>query len=188
MSKFRYVLIFVVVLVITIFTRWLLTSVEQPAELGEPKARHDPDYFISNFNATLYDKQGAASYRLIAHYLEHFPDDDTMEIQKLRLEYTDSANQDWVATSDRGTAYKDIEVLNMIDNVKVVRAPDEPANTMTLYAKDLKIDLIQRFAQTDNEVKIVGKNSTIDATGMLLEFDAGKLTFNARTRGEYAPK
>jgi lipopolysaccharide export system protein LptC len=58
---------------------------------------------------------------------------------------------------------------------------------MTLYAKDLKIDLLQGLASTDNEVKIVGKNSNIDATGMLIEFDAGKLTFNARTRAEYAP-
>ena len=188
MSKFRYVLVFVVVLVITIFTRWLLSSVEQPTAPGEPVVRHDPDYFISQFNATLYDKTGEASYRLIANYLEHFPDDDSMDIKKLRLEYTDSAKQEWVATSDRGTAYKDIEVLHMRDNVKVIRAPGDPLNKMTLYAKDLKIDLIQRFASTDNEVKIVGKNSTIDATGMLLEFDAGKLTFNARTRGEYTPK
>jgi len=187
MSKFRYVLIFLVVLVITIFTRWLLTSVEQPGDAGEPTVRHAPDYFISNFHAILYDKSGAANARLVGGHLEHFPDDDTIEIKTLRLEYTDSAKQEWVATSDRGTAYKDIEVLHMLDNVKVVRSPGVPASMMTLYAKDLKIDLLHGLASTDNEVKIVGKNSNIDATGMLLEFDAGKLTFNARTRAEYAP-
>ena len=187
MSKFRYLLIFLAVLLITIFTRWLLTSVEQPGKPGEAKVEHEPDYFITNFEATLYDEMGTANYHLIADHLDHFPDDDSMEIEKLRLEYTDSAKQEWVATSDRGMAYKELEVLQMNDNVKVVRTPDIPETLMTLYAKDLRIDLIKRVAVTDNEVKIVGKNSTIDATGMLLEFDAGKLTFNARTRAVYAP-
>ena len=187
MSKIRYLLVFLLVLIITIFTRWLLTSVEEPGEPGTQKARHDPDYFISNFDTTIYDQQGKANYRLVAQHMEHFPDDDTMEINKLRLEYTDPSNQQWIASSDRGTAYKDIEVLHMMDNVKVVRGSSDPADIMTLYAKELKIDLIKRIAITESEVKIVGKNSTIDATGMLIEIDAGKMTFNARTRAEYAP-
>lgn len=187
MSRFRYLLIFLLVLVITIFTRWLLTSVEEPTEPGTQKSRHDPDYFISNFNATLYDPQGNPNYHLIAKHLEHFPDDNTMEINTLRLEYRDIDRLPWVATSNRATADKNIETLHMIDNVKVVRNAADPYKVMTLYAKDLKFDFLKRIALTDSEVKIVGKNSTIEATGLHIDFDAGILTFNARTRAHYAP-
>ena len=187
MSRFRYLLVLLLVLVITIFTRWLLTSVEEPAEPGTQNIRHDPDYFISNFTATIYDPQGKPNYHLIAKHLEHFPDDDTIEISSLQLEYTDSSNQAWIALSDRGTADKNLEVLRMTNNVKVVRNTHDPNKIMTLHANDLEFDFLKRIALTDSEVKIVGKNSTIESTGMHIDFDAGIITFNARARAHYAP-
>ena len=187
MSKLRYILVFVIVLLITIFTRWLLTSVEEPVQPGTAEALHNPDYFISNFNATLYDAKGKPSFKLIASHLEHFPDDDSMHIQNLQMEYTDTGNQKWLTSSKNGVAYKEIEVLHLSDNVKVIRDSTNPNNVITLYTNTLKMDSIKRVASTEDEVKIVGKNSTIVATGMLIELDAGKVTLNAKARAEYAP-
>ena len=118
MGKYRYIFVLLIVLIITIFTRWLLTSVDQSTELEDRAKRHHPDYFIRNFDAVVYDGTGKSDYRLIANHLEHFPDDDTMAIEVLRLIYFDESNQEWVTTSDRGTAYKDIQLLKLVNNVK----------------------------------------------------------------------
>ncbi len=187
MSKLRYILIFVIVLLITIFTRWLLTSVEEPAQPDTAAVLHHPDYFISNFNATLYDAKGKPNYKLIASHLEHFPDDDSMHIQTLQMEYIDTGNQKWLTTAKHGVAYKEIEVLHLRDDVKVIRDSTNQNNVITLYTNTLKMDSVKRVASTEDEVKIVGKNSTIVATGMLIELDAGKVTLNAKARAEYAP-
>lgn len=188
MGKLRYILIFIIVLLITIFTRWLLTSVEEPTRPDDAAALHHPDYFISNFNATLYDANGKPNYRLNASHLEHFPDDESMHMKNMQLEYTDSGNQQWLASSKKGVAYKDIEVLHMRDDVRVTRNTAIQNNAITLYTNTLMMDSIKRIASTEDEVKIVGKNSTIVATGMLIELDAGKLTLNAKARAEYAPQ
>jgi len=188
MSKIRYILIFIIVLLITIFTRWLLSSVEEPIKPDSTEALHNPDYFINNFNATLYDAKGKPNYRLVASELKHYPDDDSMHIQNLELEYTDTGNQKWHAQAKRGIAYKEIEVLNLSDEVRVVRDTANEADKVTLYTNSLKMDSIKRTASTDDEVKIIGKNSTIVATGMLIELDTGKITLNAKARAQYAPQ
>jgi lipopolysaccharide export system protein LptC len=187
MSKLRYILVFLIVLLVTIFTFRLLTSVKEPARDDGAALLHHPDYFINNFQANLYDKDGKANYKLRASQLEHFPDDDSMELQNLDLEYTDKSQQKWLASSKFGTAFKDIEVLNMREDVKVVHETQRPENALTLYTNTLVLDSVKRTAATDDEVKIVGKNSTIFATGMLVELDAGKITLKSKARAEYAP-
>ena len=187
MSKLRYIIIFLVVLLITIFTRWLLTSVEEPAQPGTAEALHNPDYFINNFSATLYDAKGKPGFKLSGSQLDHYPDDDSMHIQNLQLEYTDSGNQKWRASSKRAIAYKEIEVMHMHDDVIVKRDATIQNNVITLYTDYLLIDSIKRIASTEDEVKIIGKSSTIVATGMLLELDTGKVTLKAKARAEYVP-
>ena len=64
MSKAHYIFILVIVLAIALFTRWLLSSVEEPLIGIPPEARHDPDYFLTEFRATVLDKKGLPIYRL----------------------------------------------------------------------------------------------------------------------------
>lgn len=187
MSKFRYILVLLIVLVITIFTRWLLTSVEEPTTPVSIEDRHDPDYFISDFSITVYDQAGAPGYSLKAKHLDHFPDDDTMAIRQLRIEYMETPDEQWTASSQRGTAYKNIEVVELQGDVEIVRNPRDQDKKLTLQAEQLRIDFLRREAMTRTKVKITGKNSKIVSTGLKFDLDRGILILNNRAHGEYVP-
>ncbi len=188
MSKFRYILVLLLVLLLTIFTRWLLTSVEQPVAPGKPEERHDPDYFISDFSVTVYDDKGSPAYRVKAEHLDHYPDVDILKIKQLQVEYLEKTAQEWIALADQGTAYQNIEVLDLKDNVKVMRNTQQLDKMLTLYADQLRIDFLKRQATTDSKVKIVGKNSKIESIGMRVDLDRGILILTNRARGEYVPQ
>lgn len=188
MNKARYILVLVAVLVLATFTRWLLTSVEEPGRVTPPEARHDPDYFLENLRATVYDKGGIANYRIDAEYLEHFPDDDSMELRKPHIEDLRDPKQPWVVTANTGTAYENIQTLYLRGNVVILRSGPSAGQQIRLDTEELRIDFVGRQASTAHEVKITGKNSKITATGMTVDLQAGQMTLLSEAWGRYVPE
>lgn len=187
MSKFHYIIVLILVLIITTLTYRLSTSVDKPTAATDPSLRHDPDYFISDFKATMYDKSGAANYRITAQHLEHFPDTDTVEIQHLIVEYIDTTQLVWQATAEAGIGYKNTEIMHLSGNVKIKRQTPDPDKNLVMETDKLRIDFANRRASTDTKVKITGKNSTINAIGMDVNLDTGTLSLRSRARGHYVP-
>lgn len=187
MNKLHYIIVLILVLIIATLTYKLSTSVDKPTAETDPNLRHDPDYFISNFKASMYDKSGAANYRITAQHLEHFPDTDTIEIQHLIIEYIDTVQQVWQATSETGIGYKNTEIMHLSGNVKIQRQTPDPDQLLVMETDKLHIDFTKKFASTDAKVKITGKNSTINAIGMDVNLETGTLSLKSQARGHYVP-
>jgi lipopolysaccharide export system protein LptC len=188
MNKFYYLLVLIVVLAIALISRWLLTTVEAPTGRVAPEARHDPDYYLENFKITVYLPNGAPAYHLNAVHMNHYPDDDTMTLKKLEIDYRDDENQTWVTTADEGTAYQNIEVMHLTGDVQIHRQTQLPEQAITVTTDALRIDFINKRASTEAKVNIVGKNSSIVAKGMDVDLAAGHLTLLSEARGHYVPK
>lgn len=188
MNKFYYLLVLIAVLAIALVSRWLLTTVETPAGKVAPEARHDPDYFLQHFKITVYQPNGTTAYYLNAEYMNHYPDDDTIALQKLRVDYFDKQRQQWITTADKGTAYENIEVMQLNGNVTIRRQTERPEKAITVTTDSLRIDFPKKRASTEARVKIVGENSTIDAKGMNLDMAAGHLSLLSEARGHYVPQ
>jgi len=188
MNKFYYLLVLIVVLAIALISRWLLTTVETPTGRVAPEARHDPDYFLENFKITVYQPNGAPAYHLDATHMNHYPDDDTMTMQNLKLDYRDDENQTWITTANNGVAYQNIEVMQLDGDVRIHRQTPKPDQAITITTTSLRIDFPNKHASTEAEVKIFDKNSTITAKGMDVDMAAGHLTLLSQARGHYVPK
>ncbi len=187
MSKFHYIVLLVIVLVIATLTYKLSTNVDEAISISDPAQRHDPDYFIGDFTATMYDAEGLANYKIKAKYLQHFPDDDTIEITDLKINYHDNNNQTWLTTANKGVGYKNIEVLHLSGAVQIENLSENPDKKLVLTTDKLRIDFRTRQASTDTGVKILGKNSTINAIGMNIDLNNGKLNLKSQARGHYVP-
>ena len=188
MNKFRYLIVLIVVLAIALISYWLLTTVEAPTGRLAPEARHDPDYFLENFKITVYQADGTPAYFLNAAYLNHYPDDDTLALKRLQIEYHDDENQTWITTANEATAYENTEVMHLTGDVQIHRQTQKPEQAVTVSTDTLRIDFTKKYASTDAEVKIVGKNSSIDAKGMNVDMAAGRLILLSAARGRYVPK
>lgn len=187
MNKLYFLLVLLVVLAIALISRWLLTTVETPGTRASTTASHDPDYYMVNVKITVYQPNGKPAYHLDAAHMNHYPDDDTITMQNLNLNSRDEKNLEWNATADKGTAYQNIEVLQLDGNVILKGQGTQPKQIMTIETNSLRIDFPHKRASTQSNVKIFGKNSTITAKGMELDMEAGHLTLSSDARGHYVP-
>ena len=73
-------------------TYWLDAQIQTPAARRDGSTRHDPDLFLKNFRAVKYDETGKPKETLAALRADHFPDDETAELEKPMFRITQSAN------------------------------------------------------------------------------------------------
>src|SRR5262249_36280627 len=47
--------------------------------------KHEPDYTLDRFDLQRFDTSGALKVEIVGEHMQHFPDDDTMEVEKIRV-------------------------------------------------------------------------------------------------------
>lgn len=185
MNKLHLVTIILLIILIGAFTNWLLTSFETKPLISPREIRHDPDYFLENFTATLMNEAGLARYKLIANRLEHFPDDDSIVIQQLTLHLYRNQLPEWTARADQGVVYDKGKRIELTNQVRLHR-PATPENAeITLLTRDLTIYPQREYAETGSAVTITSGRNEIQAVGMRLDLSNGRLELLSETKGKY---
>ena len=105
---------------LAMLTFWLERAVRQE----EPKPatrRHDPDYLITNFTTTSYNRSGAAESVLTAAQMVHYPDDDSTELIEPRLVQSKPGEARVLVQAGRGALSRDGDDIFLYDRVVLVR-------------------------------------------------------------------
>lgn len=108
---------------------WLPMRLAGVGPAPDTETRHEPDYTIENFTAIAMDAIGWRKHELRAARLEHFPDDDTVELEKPYLIQYAPDGPPTHTRADHGTASPDGKEILMQGNVRVTRGsgPGQPA-------------------------------------------------------------
>lgn len=120
-------------LALAVLSWWLPMRLTGNSPAPDTEARHEPDYTIENFTAIAMDAIGWRKNELRAAKLEHFPDDDTIELEKPYLiQYTPDGPPTHTR-ADHGTASPDGKEILMQGNVRVTRGGGngQPAGEVT---------------------------------------------------------
>ena len=187
MARWRYLVTLLAVLAIALFTRWLLQSVEPTGRMVPAELQHIPDYFVADFNATVFDSAGKPYYKLKANRVEHYPDDDTVHIQYPEIQFLKESTLPWLASAQTGIVYLNRDILTLQGNVLLANQTVDNNELMQLQTQEIHIDLTSRTVNTKAKVDIRAKNSTISATGMHLDLTKGRLVLDANAKGVYVP-
>lgn len=100
---------------------WLTDSGADRNAVRNGKARHEPDYFIENFTAATMDAQGRRKHELSAVRLVHYPDDDSVELDRPHLVQYAPGEPPVHTVADRGYSTSDNKTILMRGNVRVTR-------------------------------------------------------------------
>jgi lipopolysaccharide export system protein LptC len=103
--------------------------------------RHEPDYTIENFTAIAMDASGWRKHELRAARLDHYPDDDTVELDKPYLVQYSPNGPPTHTRADHGTTTSDGKEILMRGNVRVTRgsASQQPAGEVV--AQEMRVIL-----------------------------------------------
>lgn len=118
---------------------WLTRTVTVTEKPFDGKLRHDPDYTIENFSATVMDAQGRRRYVLSATRLVHYGDDGSSDLEQ---PYLIQYRQDSVPVhtrADKGWMPKDRDEILLQGNAVSARGRDPRGAGGEIRADKMKI-------------------------------------------------
>jgi lipopolysaccharide export system protein LptC len=150
--------------------------------------RHDPDYIVSNFTTTTYDREGLPLTVLSAAKMLHFPDNDTTELEAPRMMQSKPKEPRMSLRADRGALSGDGEEVFLYDNVVLVREAEADRPEARLTTSFLHIVRDRSLVRTDREVTIVEDRRSLSGRGMEYNSESRVFTLLADVRGRFEPK
>jgi len=185
MNRFGFIVLFVIVIAIAATSSWLLKKVDTSQTKAKEPIPHNMDYFLKNFNATVMNQQGKPHYNLIGDYLEHFPDDDSIDIDKPKLKMYRENLAPWHVKSNTARVLNRGKLIHLNGSVKMRRPESSSEPAIQLDTTNLKINLETDYAQTKEAVFIQTGKHRLKAVGMRVYLADGQLELLSRVKGVY---
>ena len=165
-----------------------LDRMVREGETAPPQRRHDPDYIITNFKSTTFDREGKPLSVLSAGAWCTIPDDDTTELFAPHVLQTKPSQPRITVSAERGAVSADGEELFLYDNVVLVREAEAEQPEARLTTSFLHIVRDRSLVRTDREVTIVEDNRSLSGRGMEYNSESRVFTLLAEVRGRFEPK
>ena len=105
-------------------TWWLVRNAPMPLlpAIDRPPL-HEPDYFMKTFSVKSFDASGRLQSEIRGDEARHYPDTDTLEIDKARMRSVAPNGRLTVATADRALTNADASEVQLFGNAIVTREP-----------------------------------------------------------------
>ena len=167
---------------------WLLAkNTSGPGASTAPSGlRHEPDYTVDRFDLQRFDATGALKVQIDGDHMRHYPDDDTLEVDRIRVVSFDRDGGRMVATALRGRAKGDGSVVWLDGQAQVVsQSPGEPPVQMN--GEHLRAEPKLRRVDSDWPVIVQQGGSEFHAQGLFYDADSRVLTLRGAVRALLQP-
>lgn len=166
---------------------WLERTVREEEQRPVVR-RHDPDYIVTNFITTSYNREGAAESVLSADRMVHYPDDDSTELLRPRVVQTRPNEARMTVSAERGAISRDGDDIFLYDNVLLVRAADRERPEARMTTSFLQVVRDRSLVRTDRDVVIHEDRRTLAGRGMKYDNEAQMLQLMSHVRGVFEPE
>jgi lipopolysaccharide export system protein LptC len=169
-------------------TWWLVKNTPLLVPEGPAKAlRHEPDYTMHGFSVHRFAKDGRLKAQVEGDVLRHYPDDDTAEIDQVRLQAMGPSGTVTRATAQRALSNADGSELQLTGSARVQRDArgDEEAAVFTS-------DFLHAFLNTEevrSHLPVVLQRGSTQIAGDSLNYDNLNrvISVNGRVKATFAP-
>jgi lipopolysaccharide export system protein LptC len=162
---------------LAMLTYWLDAQVQR-GDRANANAAADPDYYLEDFAATRYGKDGSIVQQLAAKRLTHFGNDRPTEVMAPQLITTTPGKPALRVRADRGTISADNENVWLAGNVVGERDPSPGHSKLTISTEYLHVIPRAETADTNRRVTLTDANGT--HTGNALQADNKARTVHLR--------
>ena len=178
--------------VMALGTYWLASNT--PSLLGGPENRrppsHEPDYFMRNFSVKTFEPGGRLKSEVFGTEARHYPDTDTLEIDRARILSYDESGALTVATARRAISNGDGSEAQLIGDAVVTRTPPPgtDAPRMEFRGEFLHAFLNTEKVRSHKPVTLIRGNDRFTAD--TLEYDNldRVMDLRGRVRGTLMPQ
>lgn len=150
-----------------------------------PKARHIPDFFLTEFELTSMDRGGAPRYRLHALGMTHYVDNDTAELVVPHMTMFRDGAPPWEGRSATGWVAGGGEMVGLSGDVVIERPGAAAAPGIEIRTDEMEVWPEREYAETDRPVTLRDALGVTQAVGMRADFGRHVLELHAEVRGVY---
>ena len=136
----------------------------------------------------IMDEAGSPKYKMRAVHLEHFPDDNSIDVKQPFVEYFRPQLSPWILVADEGQIFNKGNLIILNGKVVMERVKSKSEPYLKLVTRDLTIRTDTEYAETDAKVHIKTENHDLHATGMRVYLAQGKLELKKNVTGKYEVK
>jgi lipopolysaccharide export system protein LptC len=166
-------------------TFWLLHAVKPPTLEHQAPPSHTPDYYFIDSTTTKLNQNGKPLYTLYADRVEHHPDDDSITLTNIVLDYYAATGPPWHVTADRGRVPKGNKIVHLKGHVHVIRRPEAGGQAVHIYSPTMTVLVDPRIATTRAPVRIVRGKSTTTAVGMKAYMKQNRVQLESQVKTHY---
>lgn len=175
-------------------TWWLVRNAPMPLLPAiERQQGNQPDYFMKSFSVKSFDASGRLQSEVQGEEARHYPDSDTLEIDKARMRSVTPQGRLTVATADRALTNADGSEVQLFGNAIVTREPlpakpGSPAQPrMEFRSEFLHAYTNTERVRSDKPVTLTRGNDRFTADGMDYDNLDQVLQLRGRVRGVLQP-
>lgn len=149
--------------------------------------RHEPDYTVDHFTMQRFDPNGALKVQIDGDHMRHYPDDDTMEVDKIRVVSTDPDGRKLTAGALQGRAKGDASEVWLDGQAQVV---SEAAGQVPVQMNGEHLRAEPKLKRVDSDWPVIVQqgDSEFHAEGMFYDADTRVLTLRGATHALLQPK
>ncbi len=175
-------------------TYWLVENSPRPGKpVLERPVRHEPDYFMKNFSVTTFVESGRLKSEVFGVAASHFPDTDTLEIERIRIRSFDEQGRLTTATANRALTNNDASVVELFGNAVLIREaqPDKSGNTVPrieFRGQYLHANTETEYVKSDKPVQLRRGNDVFVADSMDFDNISQIMVMHGRVKGVINPR
>jgi lipopolysaccharide export system protein LptC len=174
-------------------TYWLVRNAPRLLEpVAQEAPTHEPDYFMRGFVIKNFLPNGELRSELAGNEGRHYPDNDTMEVDQVRMRSISPEGLVTHATADRGLSNADGSEVQLFGNAVVVRDAAIGPNGKPLPRLEFRGDFLHAFLDTEqvrSNKPVTLTRGTDHFTADTLDYDnlSGVANLQGRVRGVLIP-
>lgn len=186
MHRHYYIVTLIILFIATILSDEYLPTFEALSlKPVKQEKLNTSDFFLESVSTTVMNKNGKPDYQMKAGYVSHFPDRDLVKLDKVSFKLFQAQQAAWSARAEKGEVENQQSIIHLRDKVVLHRPKTKTDKAITLTTSELHIFSKKDYAETPAKVRIKSGNSQIDAVGMRLYLDEGRMELLSSIRTRY---
>ena len=155
-------------------------------ESALPDTLGRPDAYMEDVVATVIDKQGHPTLKMVASKMTHYLHNDATEITKPLLTLYRKSPKPWQLTALHAKSQQGLSQIVLWEDVVIHHPGDGQNEKTTLLTPTLTVFPDKQLATTTDPVVIIQPNTEIHAIGMNADLASGSVKLLSQARGEYS--
>ncbi|MEO5669634.1 MAG: LPS export ABC transporter periplasmic protein LptC [Ramlibacter sp.] len=174
-------------------TYWLArnTPALAPVE-AQRAATHDPDYFMRRFSVKTFDATGRLKSEIRGIEARHYPDTDTLEIDRPHIRSYNARGELTVATADRALSNADGSEVQLLGHAVVTREATTTPGGQARQRLEFRGEFLHAFMDAERvkshkPVELTRGADRFTADSMDYDNQGQVLEMRGRVHGTIAP-